>query len=36
VPVEERRRLALAARGHVAAEWTWERTAERLLEAAGG
>jgi glycosyltransferase involved in cell wall biosynthesis len=36
VPAEERRRLALAARGHVAAEWTWERTAERLLEAAGG
>jgi glycosyltransferase involved in cell wall biosynthesis len=36
VPPEERRALALAARGHVAAEWTWERTAERLLEAAEG
>ncbi len=36
VPARERRGLALAARGHVAAEWTWERTAERLLEAAAG
>jgi glycosyltransferase involved in cell wall biosynthesis len=36
VPAEERRGLALAARGHVGAEWSWERTAERLLEAAGG
>lgn len=35
-PAEERRAMALRARGHVAAEWTWERTAERLLEAAGG
>jgi glycosyltransferase involved in cell wall biosynthesis len=34
VPAEERRSLARAARAHVAAEWTWERTAERLLEAA--
>lgn len=36
LPPEERRGLALTARGHVAAEWTWERTAERLLAAAGG
>jgi glycosyltransferase involved in cell wall biosynthesis len=35
LPPDERRRLAGAVRGHVAAEWTWERTAERLLEAAG-
>jgi glycosyltransferase involved in cell wall biosynthesis len=35
LPADERRQLAGAARAHVAAEWTWERTAERLLEAAG-
>jgi glycosyltransferase involved in cell wall biosynthesis len=34
VPAEERRELAAAARAHVAAEWTWERTAERLLAVA--
>jgi glycosyltransferase involved in cell wall biosynthesis len=35
LPAEERRGLAAAARAYVAAEWTWERTAERLLVAAG-
>ncbi|HEX5948778.1 MAG TPA: glycosyltransferase family 1 protein, partial [Actinomycetota bacterium] len=35
LPAEERRRLAVAARTYVAAEWSWERTAERLLAAAG-
>ncbi|HEX2135178.1 MAG TPA: glycosyltransferase, partial [Microvirga sp.] len=29
-----RERLTAAARAHVANEWTWERTAERLLDAA--
>jgi glycosyltransferase involved in cell wall biosynthesis len=33
LPADERLRLAAAARGHVASEWTWKRTAERLLEA---
>jgi glycosyltransferase involved in cell wall biosynthesis len=36
VPAEERLAMSVAARGHVASEWTWERTAEHLLEAAGG
>jgi glycosyltransferase involved in cell wall biosynthesis len=31
---EERRGLREAVRRHVAGEWTWERTAERLLHAA--
>ena len=30
----DRRDLSRAARAHVAREWTWERTAERLLAAA--
>jgi glycosyltransferase involved in cell wall biosynthesis len=34
-PAEERRGLASLARGHVESEWTWERTADRLEEAAG-
>ena len=33
-PAAVRKRLAAAARAHVANEWTWERTAERLLDAA--
>ena len=33
-PVPVREGLAAAARAHVANEWTWERTAERLLDAA--
>jgi glycosyltransferase involved in cell wall biosynthesis len=33
-PAAARERLAAAARAHVAKEWTWERTAERLLDAA--
>ena len=33
-PAAVRERLASAARAHVANEWTWERTAERLLDAA--
>jgi len=36
LPPEERRDMAAAAREHVVREWTWERTAERLLEAARG
>ena len=36
LPEEERRELARAARQHVAREWTWDRTADRLLAAAGG
>ncbi|MGH2709953.1 MAG: glycosyltransferase [Actinomycetota bacterium] len=31
---QDRKDLAEAARGHVAREWTWERTAERLLAVA--
>ena len=33
-PVPVREGLAAAAREHVANEWTWDRTAERLLDAA--
>jgi glycosyltransferase involved in cell wall biosynthesis len=33
LPQEERAAMAAAARAHVAAEWTWERTAGRLIEA---
>jgi glycosyltransferase involved in cell wall biosynthesis len=33
-PTAERAKLASLARAHVASEWTWERTAARLLEAA--
>ncbi|HEX8099666.1 MAG TPA: glycosyltransferase, partial [Actinomycetota bacterium] len=33
-PAEIREKLGAAARTHVVNEWTWERTAERLLEAA--
>lgn len=33
-PADDRRRIARMAREHVAREWTWERTADRLLEAA--
>jgi glycosyltransferase involved in cell wall biosynthesis len=36
LPEEERMALRAAVRGHVASRWTWERTAERLLAAAGG
>lgn len=34
IPGNERAGLRDAVRGHVASEWTWERTAERLLDAA--
>ncbi len=33
-PASERRALAERARAHVAGEWTWERTADKLLAAA--
>ncbi|MGH2725220.1 MAG: glycosyltransferase [Actinomycetota bacterium] len=33
LPEGERAELQAAVRAHVVAEWTWERTAERLLEA---
>ncbi len=33
-PAATLEKLAAAARAHVANEWTWERTAERLLDAA--
>jgi hypothetical protein len=33
---EERIALRRDVRTHVATEWTWERTAERLLDAAVG
>jgi glycosyltransferase involved in cell wall biosynthesis len=36
LPPEDRVALRQAVRSHVAAEWTWERTAERLLDAAVG
>lgn len=35
LPADDRRQLAGAGRAYVADEWTWQRTAERLLEAAG-
>jgi glycosyltransferase involved in cell wall biosynthesis len=35
-PRADRAELARAARAHVAREWTWERTAERLLAVATG
>ena len=35
LPEQDRRDLRAAVSGFVAAEWTWVRTAERLLEAAG-
>jgi glycosyltransferase involved in cell wall biosynthesis len=34
LPVRERAGLAARARAHVASEWTWDRTAERLLRVA--
>jgi glycosyltransferase involved in cell wall biosynthesis len=34
--LEDRMLVRRAIRDHVAREWTWERTADRLLEAAGG
>ncbi|MGQ0668183.1 MAG: glycosyltransferase, partial [Actinomycetota bacterium] len=34
LPAEERAELRAAVSGFVALEWTWERTADRLLEAA--
>jgi glycosyltransferase involved in cell wall biosynthesis len=34
LPPDELARLRAAARAHVAAEWTWERTGARLLEVA--
>lgn len=34
LPLAEREELALGVSGFVAGEWTWERTAERLLAAA--
>ena len=33
LPAAERAEMTAAARAHVAREWTWERTAERLLDA---
>jgi glycosyltransferase involved in cell wall biosynthesis len=33
-PPDDRRGMARTAREHVAVEWTWERTADRLLQAA--
>ena len=35
LPADVRAEMGRAAREHVATEWTWERTAERLIEAAG-
>ena len=34
MPPEERTALRQAVRGHVVSEWTWDRTADRLLAAA--
>ena len=34
LPTPDRDEMASAARAHVTREWTWERTAERLLDAA--
>ncbi|HEX2031184.1 MAG TPA: glycosyltransferase [Actinomycetota bacterium] len=36
LPPAEAGRIRAAVRGHVASEWTWERTSQRLLAAAAG
>jgi glycosyltransferase involved in cell wall biosynthesis len=36
LPEDQRSGLREAVRSHVAQEWTWERTADRLLDAASG
>lgn len=36
LPEDQRTALREAVRSHVAREWTWERTADRLLDAASG
>jgi glycosyltransferase involved in cell wall biosynthesis len=35
LPAEERAAMREAVRGHVVSEWTWDRTADRLLAASG-
>jgi glycosyltransferase involved in cell wall biosynthesis len=36
LPLEDRMDVRRAIRAHVAREWTWERTADRLLQASAG